>query len=76
MVVKYSDHLHFQANVILLFIKMITVEDNHSLSSVGMKLQLILVYYSTIAGFFLGQYDDLRTREVQYCTLKVAKSSH
>lgn len=64
MVVKYSDHLHFQANVILLFIKMITVEDNHSLSSVGMKLQLILVYYSTIAGFFLGQYDDLRTREV------------
>lgn len=75
MVVKYSDHLHFQANVILLFIKMITVEDNHSLSSVGMKLQLILVYYSTIA-VFLGQYDDLRTREVQYCTLKVAKSSH
>lgn len=32
---------------------MITVEDNHSLSSVDMKLQLILVYYSTIA-VFLG----------------------
>lgn len=55
MVVKYSDNSHFQANVIL-FIKIITVEDNNSLSSVGMKLQLILVYYSTIA--VLGQDND------------------